>query len=294
MKQVRGETAFVTGGASGIGLGMVRALGAAGAKVAICDVDIARAQSVAADLVAQGAQAMAVELNVTDPAAWEAAASAVRAQLGEVTILCNNAGVGGGSGLAETYDPDVWHWVYAVNVDSLLYSVRTFLPGMKAGGRPCHIVNTASMSAVVPTPNSIAYVSTKYAAMGFTLALRNELGGTNIGISVLCPGMTATRIVETTQATRPGQAEQGAGEATAAAMNAILSTGMQPDSVGRAVLDAILTDRFYIFTHPEWKPLVAARAQELLDGFGNSAEPGYQDDLQGLMAAASTGAFKMR
>lgn len=294
MKQVRGETAFVTGGASGIGLGMVRALGAAGAKVAICDVDIARAQSVAADLVAQGAQAMAVALDVTDPAAWEAAASAVRAQLGEVTILCNNAGVGGGSGLAEAYDPEVWRWVYAVNVDSLLYSVRTFLPGMKAGGRPCHIVNTASMSAVVPTPNSIAYVSTKYAAMGFTLALRNELGGTNIGISVLCPGMTATRIVETTQASRPGHAEQGTGGATAAAMNAILSTGMQPDSVGRAVLEAILADRFYIFTHPEWKPLVAARAQELLDGFGDTAEPGYQDNLQGLMAAASTGAFKMR
>ncbi|MBN9566882.1 MAG: SDR family oxidoreductase [Alphaproteobacteria bacterium] len=294
MKQVRGETALVTGGASGIGLGIARALAKAGARVAICDIDLPRAEAAAAELSASGADTMAIALDVTKEDDWQQAAEKVRAHFGDVTILCNNAGVGGGSGLAETYDPSVWDWVFAVNVDSILYSLRTFLPAMKAINRPAYIVNTASMSGLVATPNSIAYVSSKFAAMGFSLALRNELSGSPIGVSVLCPGMTATRIVETTQFLRPGEAEKGIGEKTASAMNTILSTGMKPDNVGQAVLDAILADRFYIFTHPEWKPLVAAQAQEVLNGFGESAQPGHQDDLAGLMKAASTGSFKMR
>jgi|GEM_PF-548898 len=284
MQDVRGSTAVVTGGASGIGLGIARALGVAGAKVAICDIDFARAVAAAEVLRADGADCLAVALDVTSEQSWCAAAGEVRTRLGEVTVLCNNAGVGGGSGLAETYEPEVWHQVHRTNVHSLLFSVRTFLPGMRAGGRDCHIVNTASMAGVVAPPNAISYVSSKFAARGFTLALRNELAGSRIGISLLCPGMTRTRIVETTQGLRPGAAEQGVGAETAAAMNAILSTGMSPDSVGRAVLEAIVRDRLFVFTHPELKMLVEARFAEMLDGFGPSAEPGYHDDISQILS----------
>ncbi|HTO39843.1 MAG TPA: SDR family NAD(P)-dependent oxidoreductase [Rhizomicrobium sp.] len=284
MKDVRGGTAFVTGGASGIGLGIARALGQAGAKVALCDIDFERAAEAAETLRAQGADCLAVALDVTCEESWRAAATDVRARLGEVTVLCNTAGVGGGSGLAESYAPEVWRQVHSTNVDSLLFSVRTFVPGMRAGGRACHIVNTASMAGVVAPPNAVSYVSSKFAVTGFTLALRNELGGSRIGISLLCPGMTRTRIVETTQSLRPGAAEMGVGAETAAAMNAVLATGMNPDSVGRAVLDAILRDRLFIFTHPEWKVLAEERFAEMLEGFGPSAEPGYCDDISQILS----------
>lgn len=283
MKDLRGATAFVTGGASGIGLGIARALGGAGAKVALCDIDFERAAEAAEMLRVHAVDCLAVALDVTCEDAWRAAAAQVRARLGEVTVLCNVAGIGGGSGLAESYAPEVWRQVHSTNVDSLLFSARTFVPGMRAGGRACHIVNTASMAGVVAPPNAVSYVSSKFAVTGFTLALRNELGGSRIGVSLLCPGMTRTRIVETTQNLRPGAAEAGVGAETAAAMNAILSTGMSPDAVGRAVRHAILHDQLFIFTHPEWKVLAEARFAEMLEGFGPSAEPGYRDDISQIL-----------
>ena len=287
MKDVAGKIAFVTGAASGIGLGMARALASAGAKVALCDIDINRAQRLVTELTSGGASCVAVPLDVTDEASWAQARETVEATLGEVSILCNNAGVGGGSGLAESYAPRVFRWVFRSNIDSILYGIRCFVPGMRARGVEGHVVNVSSMAGVLAPPNSVAYVASKFAVTGFTLALRNELKSTSIRTSVLCPGMTATRIVETTARLRPGERAQGVSAQTAAAMNAILSTGMNPDSVGRAVLAAILCERFYIFTHPEWKPLAEARVADLLEGFGPSAQPGYADDIAAILNGLS-------
>ncbi|MGA0605182.1 SDR family NAD(P)-dependent oxidoreductase [Phenylobacterium sp. VNQ135] len=285
MKEITGETAFITGGASGIGLATARALARRGARLILADLDAERVEAAAKDLRAEGADAIAVRLNVAEEAEWADAGEAA-AKFGDVRILFSNAGVGGGSGAFETYDTDVWRWAYAVNAHAHLYACRTFLGAMKTSGKPAHVAITSSMVGIVPPPISVAYISSKFATLGIALGLRNELADTNVGLSVLCPGMSATRIVETTQKLRPGASEQGQAAQTAQNMGSVLASGMSPDKIGERVVRAIEADEFYIFTHPEWKPLAEAQFADLLSAFGESADPSYAgDDLDGLVAA---------
>lgn len=284
MTQVSGKTAFVTGGASGLGLAIGTALAEAGARVILADVDRAGAQAAAAGLRARGAEAIGVQLDVTDEAGW-ARAGEEASRFGTVGILVSNAGVGGGAGKFENYDTDVWRWNYAVNAHAHLYACRTFLGRMKETGDG-HLMLTSSMVAIVPPPISVAYISSKFATLGIAMALRNELAETGVGVSVLMPGMTATKIVETTRNLRPGESETGAAAETSKKMQGVLSTGMAPEKSAAMVLDAILSDRFWIFTHPEWKQMAELVTADMLAGFGASADPDYRgDDIDGLIRA---------
>lgn len=291
MKDIAGKVAFITGGASGIGLAMAEALAGAGARLVIADIDAGRVEAAAEGLRSRGAEVLALQMNVAEEADWVRAA-AQAAAFGPVRILCSNAGVGGGSGAFETYDTEVWRWSYAVNVHAQLYAARAFLGGMKASGEPCHMVITASMVGIVPPPISIAYISSKFAAVGIAHGLRNELAGTKVGVSVLCPGMSSTRIVETTRDLRPGGEVTGAAAATSDAMGGVLASGMSPKRIGQRVLRAIQDDEFYIFTHPEWRRLAEPLVAEMLAAFGESADPDYAgDDIDGLLAANNARAF---
>jgi len=291
MKDIAGKTAFITGGGGGLGLAMAQALGGAGARLVIADIDEARIEAAAAALRATGADVLALQLNVAEEASWAAAKEAV-AVFGPIRILVSNAGVGGGAGAFETYDPEVWRWNYAVNAHAHLYACRSFLGEMKASGEPGHLVVTASMVGIVPPPVSVAYISSKFAAVGIAMALRNELAGTRVGISMLCPGMAATRIVETTRQLRPGAVETGAAAGTSQAMGSVLASGMSPRKIGARVLKAIMADEFYVFTHPEWKRLLEPQLAEMLAAFGPSADPGYRgDDIDALIAANGARAF---
>ena len=285
MKDLKDKTAFVTGGGSGIGLATAKALATRGARLILADIDDARVKTAAADLRAVGVDAMALTLNVADEADW-ARAGELAARFGAVQVLCSNAGVGGGSGTFETYDTEVWRWAYAVNAHAHLYACRTFLGAMKAMDEPCHLTLTASMVGIVPPPISVAYISSKFATLGIAMGLRNELVDTRVGLSVLCPGMSATRIVETTATLRPGATEQAAAARTAHNMGSVLASGMSPDKIGERVVKAIETGEFYIFTHPEWKRLVEPQIAEMMAAFGESADPDYPgDDIDGLVAA---------
>lgn len=285
MKALRGETAFITGGASGIGLATAKVLAAKGVRLILADIDAARVEAAAKALRDSGAEALAIPFNVAEEAEWARAGEQARA-FGEVGILFSNAGVGGGAGKFEVYDSEVWRWNYAVNAHAHLYACHTFLGAMKASGRPAHLVITSSMVGIVPPPISIAYISSKFAALGIAMGLRNELADTQVGISVLCPGMSATRIVETTRELRPGGQERGQAAGTSQAMGSVLASGMSPDAIGRRVVEAIEADDFYIFTHPEWKRLVEPQIAEMLAAFGPSADPSYQgDDIDSLLAA---------
>jgi NAD(P)-dependent dehydrogenase (short-subunit alcohol dehydrogenase family) len=288
---VAGRAAFVTGGASGLGLAMARSLGRAGARVVLADVDADRVSAAADTLRDEGLEAKGVSLDVTDPASW-ASAKAEAADFGPVRILVSNAGVGGGSGAFERYDPAVWRWNYDVNAHGHFHACQTFLGEMKASGEPAHLIITASMVALVPPPISVAYISSKFAALGIAMALRNELGGTQVGVSVLCPGMAATRIVETTRALRPTSPESGAAASTAQAMGSVLAAGMDPAAIGEHVVRAIRSEQFYIFTHPEWSPMLRTHFEEMLDAFGEASDPDYLgDDIAGLIAANGGRAF---
>ncbi|MCW5761574.1 MAG: hypothetical protein KIS90_17515, partial [Phenylobacterium sp.] len=121
---------------------------------------------------------------------------------------------------------------------------------------------------------------------GIAMALRNELADTNVGISVLCPGMSATNIVATTARLRPVDAEQGQAAQTARNMTGVLAAGMSPDKIGEFVARAIQAGDFFIFTHPEWKEMAQAQFAEIVGAFGASADPDYAgDDIAGLVAA---------
>ena len=292
MTEVAGKVAFITGGASGLGLAMGRALGGEGARLIIADIDRDRAEAASSSLRTEGLEVLALGLDVADEASW-AAAKRDAAAFGPVRILCSNAGVsGGGAGAFETYDPEVWRWNYAVNAHAHLYACRAFLGEMKASGEPGHVVITASMVGIVPPPVAVAYISSKFAAVGIAQALRNELAGSSVGITLVCPGMAATRILETTRALRPGQAETGAAAGTSQAMGSVLASSMSPDKIGARVLKAIQADEFYVFTHPEWKRLVEPQIAEMLAAFGPSADPDYPgDDIEGLVAARGARAF---
>ena len=283
MTDVAGKTAFVTGGASGLGLATARALADRGARLVLADIDGAGAEAAAESLRAAGAEAIGLQLDVTDEASWADAGAAAQA-FGPVRILFSNAGVGGGSGPFEDYDTDVWRWNYAVNAHAHLYACRTFLGAMKASGEASHLVITSSMVAIVPPPISVAYISSKYATLG--IALRNELAGTCVDISVLMPGMSATRIVETTRDLRPAQVEVGRAAATSQAMQGVLAGGMDPAKIGARVVRAIENGDYWIFTHPEWKAMAELVTRDMLTAFGESADPDYKgDDIDGLIAA---------
>jgi NAD(P)-dependent dehydrogenase (short-subunit alcohol dehydrogenase family) len=285
MTSVAGKTAFITGGASGLGFATAKALVAKGGAVILADIDGARAAAAAAELRQQGANALGLQLDVTSEDSWEAAGAKAR-DVGAVRILFSNAGVGGGSGAFEQYDTDVWRWNYAVNAHAHLYACRTFLGEMKASGEPSHLVITSSMVAIVPPPISVAYISSKYATLGIAMALRNELGPSCVGVSVLMPGMSATRIVETTRDLRPVEQETDDAAATSHAMQGVLAGGMSPDKVGARVVEAIERDEYWIFTHPEWKSMAELVTRDMLSSFGPSADPSYRgDDIDGLIAA---------
>jgi len=285
MTDVAGKTVFVTGGASGLGLATARALADRGARLILADIDGAGAETAAESLRAAGAEAMGLQLDVTDEASWADAGAAAQA-FGPVRILFSNAGLGGGSGPFEDYDTDVWRWNYAVNAHAHLYACRTFLGAMKASGEASHLIITSSMVAIVPPPISVAYISSKYATLGIAMALRNELAGTCVDISVLMPGMSATRIVETTRDLRPAQVEVGRAAATSQAMQGVLAGGMDPAKIGARVVRAIENGDYWIFTHPEWKAMAELVTRDMLTAFGESADPDYKgDDIDGLIAA---------
>ena len=285
MTDVAGKTAFVTGGASGLGFATAKALAAKGASLILADIDGAGAEAAAATLRGDGTNALGLRLDVTSEESWADAGAKAR-DFGPVRVLFSNAGVGGGSGPFEQYDTDVWRWNYAVNAHAHLYACRTFLGDMKASGEASHLVITASMVAIVPPPISVAYISSKYATLGIAMALRNELSGTCVDISVLMPGMSATRIVETTRDLRPVEIEVGKAAATSQAMQGVLAGGMSPDKIGARVVQAIENGEYWIFTHPEWKAMAELVTQDMLSSFGPSADPDYKgDDIDGLIAA---------
>lgn len=250
-----GEVAFVTGAASGIGLGIARALVAAGAKVALADIDAERLDAVTEELTEAGGTVLAVPLDISDAEAWTAAADRAEEALGPVSILSNNAGAATSSPVGQI-KLELWQWVFRVNAEAQLIATQTFLPRFQSRGGHAHIMHTSSMAGVVPIGNTAAYNASKFASLGFCLTLREELRGSDITVSVLLPGTTATRISETG---RIGEAKVLGTEPNReliAANRALTSVGADPDRVGEQVVEAMAARQFLIITHKDWYPLV--------------------------------------
>ena len=270
MEKLEGRVAVITGGASGIGLGIARAFARAGAKLALLDVE-AEALAGASDALAKGgAEVIGVRADVSDAASLEAAAERVLARFGRIHVICNNAGVLTQGPLAESEAKD-WSWLVGVNLMGVAHGIRSFVPRIRAHGEGGHVVNTASVAGLSALPSLGIYCATKFAVMAISETLRVEVAPEGIGVSVLCPGGVRTRIHEAAR-NRPTvlggpDADSGRSPTTDAAVE----TGMDPDRVGACVLRAVRRNDLYVLTHPEFRAPFEARMQAILEAFDRAA-----------------------
>jgi NAD(P)-dependent dehydrogenase (short-subunit alcohol dehydrogenase family) len=264
MLEFVGRGALVTGGASGIGLALGRALAKKSMRVILCDRDASALDSVAEDMRSAGATVLALALDVTDRARWREAVSKVRA-FGPLHLVCANAGIAPGGAPLSILAPEAWDRIVAVNLTGVFNTVQATAPLVREHGQGGHFVLTSSMAGMIASPSIGDYAVTKYGVSAFGEALRAELAPERIGVSVLYPGAVATPLV---------------GESR--------TVGMSADSVAARVVEAIEADQLFVFTHGDYRPLVEARLDAILGAFGPSAQAGFRESEGVLTMMAST------
>jgi NAD(P)-dependent dehydrogenase (short-subunit alcohol dehydrogenase family) len=258
MQELAGKTAFVTGGASGIGLALGRAFAQAGMKVMLADIERDALAAAVASLHDVGPDVCGVACDVADPVSVERAAEASYEAFGHVHVVCNNAGVAGLGGI-DDISPDTWRWVLDVNVMGVLHGIRAFLPHIRAHGEGGHIVNTASMAGMLRSLGFSPYAASKFAVVAMSEGLAMQLKPLGIGVTVLCPGFVRTRISESgrnrPERYGPRQTPDPASPAGAvvARIAELVRSGIDPSGVAARVLAAIRADELYVFTHPEMR-----------------------------------------
>ena len=271
MKDLEGKVAFVTGAASGIGLGIAQALAAAGCKVMLCDIEEAALEKAREALAATNADVGAVRADVSLKAELQAAADATMARFGKVHILVNNAGVGGGGDYG-AWTQASWDWTIGVNLMSVIWGIEIFGPLIEATGEGGQIVSTASIAGLWAGVNP-SYNVTKYGVVGLSEGLRVSMAPLGIGVSVLCPGFIRTQIMESTRnlPSRFGAVEgmtDGAEEGEFAQMaREAIAHGIDPRYVGELVREGIEGDWPYIVTDTEFEPAVADRFAAITAAF---------------------------
>ena len=281
MKDFAGRTAFVTGGAHGVGIGIARNLLNQGCKVAIADI---REDSIEAALTGLASrEVMGVQLDVADREAFREAADKVEAELGPVSLLFNNAGVN----LFQTIEDssyDDWDWVLGVNLHGVINGVMTFAPRMKAralsgevkGG---HITNTASMAAFIASGAPGIYNTAKFAVRGLSYSLRHSMYQYGIGVSVVCPGLVKSYIYASDDV-RPDALKGEMKPVDRAAVERLAGVhefGMEPDVIGARILDGIRENRANIFTHPDHKDELREIFDEILADYRDYPEDAGYD-----------------
>jgi NAD(P)-dependent dehydrogenase (short-subunit alcohol dehydrogenase family) len=281
MTTVTDKVAFITGGASGIGLGIAEALGSAGARVAIADIEQAALDRAVGTLAERGVDALAIRLDVTDRAAFARARDHVIASLGAVHLLFNNAGVNVAAPIDEVSFAD-WDWVLGVNLGGVVNGVMTFLPELKRHPGAAHIVNTASVGGLVGMRNLGIYNTSKFGVVGLSEALRADLAPHRIQVSVLCPGVVATAL-GTSERNRPGHVPAAAAGSGGPAPAAAPAAGMDARTLGAIVLAAVEHDRFFISSHAEFRDLVGQRNAAVAASFVGDADPDAVNAMRGLI-----------
>ncbi len=264
MRNFAGKTAFVTGGASGIGLGISEALLSEGMNVVIGDVNESHLDDARAQL--DGTNVAFVLVDVTDRASVTKAAEAAVAAFGRVHVLCNNAGIAGGGAVADASFAD-WDRAMAVNLGGAVNVVKILVPLIREHGTGGHIVNTSSIAGITALPyEGGAYTTAKFAVRGLSESLRLSLAPEGIGVSVLCPGLTRTRILDAPVREDP-DAKPMASEGDPDALFNSMDGAMDPIEVGRAVVRGIRENLPYILTHGEFRDEIKSLFDEIVEAF---------------------------
>ena len=269
MRELRGKTAVITGGASGIGRALADAFAAEGMRVVIADIEVDALDEAAGALRAAGASVLAVPTDVSHAEQMQALADRAVAAFGRVDVVCNNAGVAL-SGPAWEHSLKDWEWLLGVNLWGVVHGIRTFVPLMLAQGGEGHIVNTGSVAGLTSNPFMSIYNVSKHAVVTLSETLHKELSlmGTQVKVSVLCPGFVSTRILDA-ERNRPATLRNPAPTERHPTFEEMARTaiaaGLPPSEAAARVVDAVKHERFYVLTHPEFAPRVRERMEDILE-----------------------------
>jgi NAD(P)-dependent dehydrogenase (short-subunit alcohol dehydrogenase family) len=276
MREIAGKTAFVTGGASGIGFALGRAFAEAGMKVMLADIETDALSAAVESLRGFGRDVRGITCDVADPVSVEGAAAATWDAFGHVHVVCNNAGVAGGSGI-DNISLDTWRWVLDVNLMGVLHGIHAFLPHIRAHGEGGHIVNTASWAGIQSGLGFSPYAASKFAVVNMSEGIARQLRPLGIGVTVLCPGFVRTRISESgrnrPRRYGPAKAPDPASSAgmLAATLAELSRSGLDPSDVAARVLSAIREDELYVFTHPQMRAEAEERFAAILVALDKAA-----------------------
>lgn len=265
MEDLTGKVAFITGGANGIGFGMVRAFLAEGMKVVVADWSTSHIENARAALKGNNA-AHFFRTDVADRANLKAAVDEALDVFGKIHVLCNNAGINGG-GTADDPDFTDFDRVMAVNLGGVINGSKIVVPIIKAQGEGGHVVCTSSMAGIVPLPGFAAYSTSKYAVRGYAESLRMQLAPLGIGVSCLFPGATRTGMLHPPEDEPETDFNEEAAGTFQKALWDAARVAIDPLDTGRAVVDAIRENRFHIFTNREFLPEVQQRNREMEEAF---------------------------
>jgi len=285
MRDFKGKTAFITGGASGIGLGLAQTFADAGMNIVIADIEASALRAAVGNLNARGAQALGVECDVADRQSYARAADRAFSAFGKVHLLCNNAGVARTGHTWEIAESD-WEWTIGVNLMGTIHGVQCFVPHMKDHGEPSHIVSTSSMAGMRASIAGGPYTATKYAIVGLSEHLARELADTNIGVSVFCPNNIRSNMPNNgrNRPARFGGPIDAKLDARAAEHIATMQernrAGMDPREAGLRVKKGIENGQLFIFSHAAEKQTLEERFQRILEDMDAAAALGPQGALR--------------
>lgn len=267
MDTLESKVAVITGAASGIGLGMAREFGHEGMRVVLSDVSEECLNKAVTDLQSEGIECIGQIADVRSVEAVEALACAAVDTYGQVHVLCNNAGVGVFGRQWELSEHD-WAWAIDICLWGVINGVRVFVPRMLASGAPCHVVNTASMGGLLSAPFVGPYATAKHAVVGLSKSLRVELGDTNVGVTLVCPGNVRTNVARTMREQRNSQRRGGSTDLDDF-LNFLESglqdeSAMDPADVGKLIVQAIKANQFWLLPNgaPQL-PLVEADFEQM-------------------------------
>jgi NAD(P)-dependent dehydrogenase (short-subunit alcohol dehydrogenase family) len=272
MKDLKGKTAFISGGAEGIGFHVGRLLGRQGMNVMLADIDTQMLDQAVQTLKGEGLTVAGTPLDVALREEWEQAAERTTEAFGKVHLLMGNAGVAVTGSMKKILEND-WRWIIDVNLMGIVYGAQVFVPLMKSHGEGGHIMNVASIAGIHGVSFSGPYCATKAAVVSLSECWRTELEKDGIGVSVLCPGFVKSRIYDSMRNRQaryggPVHFDDEVKEKPARAYNKeLVVTGIDTGIAANRVLEALQNEEFFIFTHPHYRELHEMRVKAMDDGF---------------------------
>jgi NAD(P)-dependent dehydrogenase (short-subunit alcohol dehydrogenase family) len=283
MNQFAGKTAVISGGGEGIGLSIAKALGEQKMNIVLADIDASNLEKASAELEQAGVPVLGVALDVAEEAQWQEVARQALERFGSIHMLVNNAGVGGGSGPIESQNAKNWEWALNVNLMGVVFGAKVMVPLIKEHGDGGWLVNVASMAGMGGVPYGGAYSATKSAVVALSEGWAGELKSDGIAVSVLCPAFVQTRIYDSqrnrqtryqSEKTESSDKSGMLGKAKAAVQN-----GIDPSIVGKRLVEALSAGELYVFTHPNYRPVVQYRAKMIDAAFERAAQSPLLQDI---------------